>query len=91
MLTLILVYIQLAAYDCMNKFNYLVEMLHFIPNSVQCLPEITFKMIRLIKQCTLISLYFDLLSILNVTFFKYIYYSPIIILDSILWGSQLHK
>ena len=29
----------------MNKFNYLVEMLHFIPNSVQCLLKIAFKMI----------------------------------------------
>ena len=29
----------------MNKCNYLVETLHFIPNSVQCLLKIAFKMI----------------------------------------------
>ena len=65
----------------MNKFNYLVETLHFIPNSVQCLLKIAFKMIRLLEQCVLLSLYFDLLPLLNVTFFKYLYNSPIIILD----------
>ena len=75
----------------MNKFNNLVETLHFIPNSVWYLPKITFKMIRWLEQCIWLSLYFDLLSILNVKFFKYLYNSPIIVLDSILWGSQLHK
>ena len=62
-----------------------------IPNSVQSLSETTFKMIRWLDQCVLLSLYFDLLPVLNVKFFKYLYNSPIIILDSILWSSQLHQ